>query len=111
MVTEGPADAQEWTVRELGLRPYIDILVTTNELGRSKADGLFGVVLEKYRIAVDQIVYFGDNEVRDVAAAQSEGILAVLYDEKQETQLDDFSALRIRSWGLLQRLLANAHEK
>jgi putative hydrolase of the HAD superfamily len=98
VITEGPADAQEWTAKELGLWSYIDILVTTNEIGKSKVDGLFGVVLEKYGISADEIVYFGDNEVRDVKAAQREGILAVLYDEKQRCQLGNWESLRIDSW-------------
>ena len=105
VITEGPADAQEWTARELGLWPYIDILVTTNGVGKSKTDGLFGVVLEKYGIPLNEIVYFGDNEVRDVKAAQCDGILAVLYDEKQRSQLDDLESLRIDSWEFLMLIL------
>lgn len=101
VITEGPADAQEWTVRELGLRPYIDILVTTNELGKSKVDGLFGLVLEKYGISAHEIVYFGDNEVRDVKAAQEKKILALLYDEINGSQLRDLESLRIDSWAML----------
>lgn len=107
VVTEGPIDAQEWTVRQLGLWPFVDILVTTNEMGRSKVDGLFPVVLEKYGIGVDEIVYFGDNQVRDVEAAQRSGLPAVLYDEEQEMRLDDLNALRVRSWAELQELLVN----
>lgn len=98
VITEGPADAQEWTVRELGIQPYIDVLVTTNEVGRSKVDGLFGVVLNKYNIATDEIVYFGDNPVRDIEAARAEGILAVLYDTTGSTNLEDTNALRVNSW-------------
>ncbi|KAJ5134617.1 hypothetical protein N7448_000363 [Penicillium atrosanguineum] len=101
VITEGPADAQEWTAQELGLWSYIDILVTTNGIGKSKVDGLFGVVFEKYGISADEIVYFGDNEVRDVKVAQGDGILAVLYDEKQRSQLDDCESLRIDSWEFL----------
>lgn len=107
VVTEGPADAQEWTVRELGLWPFVDILVTTNEVGRSKVDGLFGIVLEKYGIPADEIVYFGDNQVRDVDAARRDGLMAILYDEERETRLDDLDTRRIRSWTELQDLLVN----
>jgi putative hydrolase of the HAD superfamily len=107
VITEGPADAQEWTVRELGIWRYIDVLVTTNELGISKVDGLFGVVLEKYGISSDDIVYFGDNEVRDVLAARKEGIVAVHYDEKQESRLDDIDALRVNSWAVVETVLVH----
>jgi putative hydrolase of the HAD superfamily len=105
VITEGPADAQEWTVQELGIRPYLDVLVTTNEIGRSKIDGLFGVVLKKYNIAADEIVYFGDNEVRDVQAARTEGILAVLYDEKGSICLESRNALRVNSWTTIEKIL------
>jgi putative hydrolase of the HAD superfamily len=110
VVTEGPADAQDWTIRELGLWPYVDILVTTNEVGRSKVDGLFAAVLEKYSIHPEKIIYFGDNEVRDVHAAQKEGILAFLYDQKQEDQLRFPAALRINSWDKLQNLLLDGKQ-
>jgi putative hydrolase of the HAD superfamily len=105
VVTEGPADAQEWTIRELGLWPYVDALVTTNEVGKSKVDGIFGAVLEKYSIHPEEMVYFGDNKVRDVHAAQEEGLLAVLYDQKQETHLECPESLRMNSWGTLQNML------
>jgi putative hydrolase of the HAD superfamily len=65
VVTEGPQDAQEWTVQELGLQPSIDILITTNKIGKSKIDGLFPAVLEEYDIAASDMVYVGDNEKRD----------------------------------------------
>ncbi|KAJ5165367.1 uncharacterized protein N7500_007197 [Penicillium coprophilum] len=107
VITEGPADAQEWTVQELGIRSYIDILVTTNEVGKSKVDGLFGVVLERYGIAAEDIVYFGDNRIRDVEAAREEGILAVLYDEKQLSHLHDTIALRVNSWVDVEKVLVH----
>lgn len=105
VITEGPADAQEWTIRELGLWPYVDILVTTNEVGKSKVDGLFAAVLGKYSIHPEEMVYFGDNEVRDVHAAQKEGIMAILYDQKQEKHLRFPGVLRINSWDTLQIML------
>lgn len=98
---------QEWTVQELGIRPYIDVLVTTNEVGKSKIDGLFGAVLEKYGIAAEDIVYFGDNAIRDVQAARQEGILAVLYDEKQQSRFYDISALRVDSWAIVEKVLVH----
>lgn len=105
VVTEGPDDAQRWTVEELGLGPYIDVLVTTNEVGRSKTHGLFGLMLEKLGIEAGGMVYFGDNEVRDVQAAREEGILSVLYAEQQECSLRDLEALTINSWSKLEKIL------
>ncbi|KAJ5941376.1 hypothetical protein N7516_001544 [Penicillium verrucosum] len=107
VITEGPTDAQQWTVQELGIQSYIDVLVTSNEVGKSKVDGLFGVVLEKYGIAAEDIVYFGDNGIRDVQAAREEGILAVLYDEKEQSRLYDASGLRVNSWAVIEKVLVH----
>lgn len=96
MVTEGPQDAQEWTIAELGLQQYVDILITTNEVGKSKVDGLFSIVLEKYGIAPSDILYVGDNKQRDVIPAKAVGIMTVLYDEKSNCRFDPQS-LRLNS--------------
>ncbi|KAL5358769.1 HAD-like domain-containing protein [Aspergillus floccosus] len=81
VVTEGPRDAQEWTLQQLGLSEYVDILVTSNELRRSKMDGLIGETLRIYGIPAVRMVYIGDNYIRDVVPAREEGILAVHLDE------------------------------
>ena len=36
---------------------------------KSKIDGLFGAVLEKFRIKPDDIIFIGDSAARDVAPA------------------------------------------
>lgn len=46
VITQGLQDAQEWTLEQLGLTEYVDLLVTTNKFGKSKVDGLFGNVLK-----------------------------------------------------------------
>ncbi|OGM50473.1 hypothetical protein ABOM_001022 [Aspergillus bombycis] len=106
VVTEGPQDAQQWTVEELGLARYVDVLVTTNEIGQSKVDGLFPAVLDRHGIVASDIVYVGDNENRDVVPARAAGILAVLYDEKGGFRLDDCAALQVDSLGKLEHLLS-----
>ncbi|RDL33131.1 uncharacterized protein BP5553_08570 [Venustampulla echinocandica] len=104
IVTEGPQDAQEWTVAELGLHLFIDILVTTNEVGMSKVDGLFSAVLEKHSIGPGDMVYVGDNEQRDIVPAQAAGIDTVLYNEKSNCRFDDPHNLRLNSLPKLEYL-------
>ncbi|KAE8149334.1 HAD-like domain-containing protein [Aspergillus avenaceus] len=104
IVTEGPRDAQEWTVRELGIAPYVDKLVTTNEMGTSKVDGLFSVMLDRFAISAADMVFVGDNEARDVVPARDEGILTVLYDEEGGCRLD-LDALRVDSLLVLENAL------
>jgi putative hydrolase of the HAD superfamily len=81
IITEGPRDAQEWTVRNLGLDEYVDVLVTSSEMGKSKVDGLFGKVLTQYGIEAEEIVFVGDNLERDVLAGRDAGMCSVLFDE------------------------------
>lgn len=81
IVTEGPRDAQAWTLQQLGLSEYVDILVTSNEMRRAKTDGLLGKVLRVYSIPAAQMMYIGDNYVRDVVPAREEGILAIYLSE------------------------------
>lgn len=96
IITEGPFDAQQWTMTALDIAPYVDILVTTNDMGKSKVDGLFAAVLQKFGIKPDDMIYIGDNAVRDVAPARAEGIWSWLYDEKNDCRFD-VEAPRINS--------------
>ncbi|KAL4895165.1 HAD-like protein [Aspergillus ambiguus] len=81
VISEGPLDAQEWTIQQLGLDVYVDVLVTSNGLRRSKTNGLFREVLKMYKIPAARMMYIGDNYIRDVVPARDEGILAVHLDE------------------------------
>jgi len=47
----------------------------------------------------------GDNEARDVVPARSEGLLAVLYDERGEMKLDGLNGLRVNNLGDLEGIL------
>lgn len=71
IITEGPRDAQKWTVEQLGLAPHVDVLVTSNEVGLAKDAGLFGEVLERCGIRKE-----------DVVPAKAVGVLGVLFDER-----------------------------
>ena len=71
IVTEGPRDAQKWTVEQLGLAPYVDVLATLNEIGLAKDVGLFGEVLERCGIRKE-----------DVVPAKAVDVLAALFNER-----------------------------
>ncbi|KAL3459993.1 HAD-like domain-containing protein [Aspergillus heterothallicus] len=83
VITEGPQDAQEWTIENLGIARYIDFLATTNKFGVSKTNGLFAKVLEHLDITAREIVYVGDNLNRDVEPAAKEGILSIYLADKE----------------------------
>ncbi|KAF5553347.1 hydrolase-the HAD superfamily [Fusarium mexicanum] len=87
VITEGPQDAQQRAVRDLGIEKYIDFLATTNFFGVAKIDGLFGKVLDHLKITPPDIVYIGDSQDRDIEPANKEGILAIHLHEAQTAPL------------------------
>lgn len=105
IITEGPQDSQEWTVAELGLKPFIDILITTNEVGKSKVDGLFSAVLTRHNIAPGDLVYVGDNHQRDILPARAAGIDTVFYDENSNCHFHDPHNIRLNSLSKLEYLV------
>lgn len=88
VITEGPQDAQEWTLSELGLADKVDFLATTNFFGVSKVQGLFGKVLEHLNIGAERIVYVGDSMERDVVPAAAAGIFTIHYSEGESFSLE-----------------------
>lgn len=87
VITEGPQDAQERAVRDLGIDKYIDFLATTNYFGVAKISGLFGKVLNHLEIQHQDLVYVGDSQPRDIEPANKEGIYAIHLHEDQTEPL------------------------
>ncbi|PVH79679.1 HAD-like protein [Cadophora sp. DSE1049] len=87
IITEGPQDAQERTVKALGIGRYIDFLATTNHFGVSKVDGLFPRVLKHLDISPSEMVYIGDSAKRDMMPAMAEGICSIHLVETKEASL------------------------
>ncbi|KAI8721785.1 hypothetical protein NCS52_00321000 [Fusarium sp. LHS14.1] len=87
VITEGPQDAQERAIRDLGIASYIDFLATTNRFGVAKTSGLFGNVLKHLDIQPSDIVYVGDSEERDVEPATNGGIYTIHLREDQTVSL------------------------
>ncbi|KAI0544653.1 HAD-superfamily hydrolase, subfamily IA, variant 1 [Xylaria curta] len=110
VITEGPQDAQEWTVQKLGISSYIDYLATTNHFKVSKTDGLFSRVLETLEITSSEIAYVGDNEYRDMKPATAEGISSFHLAESLDCNLD-LDPPRLNSLNELEYLLLSCGEK
>lgn len=62
----------------------IEIVFSSSEHRRSKADGLLGVVLEELGVPAGAVVHLGDHEVADVEAAEALGIGAVHFERHPE---------------------------
>jgi putative hydrolase of the HAD superfamily len=67
IISEGPQDAQEWTIETLELEHHF--LATTNFFGVSNVNGLFERVLNHLQIDASDLVFIRDNVERDVEPA------------------------------------------
>ncbi len=104
IITEGPQDGQEWTLKELKIEDKVDYLATTNFFRTSKVDGLFGKVLEHLNIDAASMVYVGDSKDRDMVPAMKEGIFSILYAEHEWLSLDK-TPVRINTLKKLETIL------
>ncbi|KAK8068760.1 hypothetical protein PG994_005376 [Apiospora phragmitis] len=90
IITEGPQDAQEWTVENLGLNGYIDFPATTNYFKVSKTEGLFTIVLQQLGIPPSEMAYVGDSKDRDMTPGIAEGLFCIHLSEKKNCDLEAY---------------------
>ena len=68
-------------VQKLGIAPYLDVLVTSIEVGAEKPDPrMFNAALEKVGVLPREAVHVGDQYHSDVGGARAIGMSAVLLD-------------------------------
>ena len=109
VITEGPQDAQERTVKALGITPYIDYLATTNKLGVAKIDGLFVKVLEHLRLEPEHMILTGDSWEKDIVPATQVGLYCFHYSEEEPESDESDKRTTIRDLIELQTLVEKAH--
>ncbi len=81
VISEGPADAQQWTIERLGLAPLVDLLVTSAQERTTKVDALFERALARMSHPFRPL-FVGDSLQRDIVPAAKAGFRPVLYDPK-----------------------------
>ena len=106
VITEGPQDAQERTLRGLGIEGFIEFLATTNYFGVVKTGGLFPRVLEPLGVSPGEMAYIGDNEQRDMKPALAEGIFSIHLAEMKHVSLNTIPS-QINTLRKLQYILSN----
>lgn len=109
VVTEGPQDAQERTIKALSIAPYIDYLATTNQLGVAKIDGLFVKVLERLELGPRDMIMTGDSWARDIVPATQAGMYCVFYSAVDRTMDCPDQQRRIGRFDEFQMLIGAAH--
>ena len=66
---------------ELGLASYLDLIVTSREVGSDKSDPrIFLAALERAGVEASQALYIGDQYNPDIVVPREVGIRAVLLD-------------------------------
>ncbi len=78
VVTNNHTEEQREKIRALDLGPWIDFLVTSEDVGVSKPDAvIFATALKEAGVTAPEAVMVGDNWAVDVVGATSAGIRAV----------------------------------
>jgi putative hydrolase of the HAD superfamily len=92
IISEGPQDAQEFVLQQLGLVPLNDILITSSYYNISKSDGLFKLALKLTQANNEEVLMLGDSIERDILPAKELNIDHVLVDhhEKYKDYSDGF---------------------
>lgn len=108
IITEGPQDAQERTIAKLGLAPYVDHLVTSNQYRLSKTEGLVVKALWALGEALERAVMVGDNYDRDVLPASKRDMFCVHYAGSQTPELDEWP-IRVNSMKQLEQLIKHGN--
>lgn len=79
------AHIQMRKIKKLGLTPYIDFLVTSEEAGREKPHpSMFLLALNKVGVLPQEAIVVGDDLKKDVEGANSLGIKSILLKRKKE---------------------------
>lgn len=72
-------------IERLDIEEYIDVLVTSEELGRDKpSTAMFAVPLARLGVAPDAAVMVGDSLTSDIAGGNSLGMTTVLFNNDDE---------------------------
>lgn len=73
--TDLTVEIQYKKIHRLGIKPYIDAIVTSEEIGIEKPDPkMFLSCLEKMRLELSQVIYIGDDYNKDIAGCQNIGM-------------------------------------
>lgn len=85
--TDLTAHIQHRKIRQLGLVPYIDVLVTSEEAGAEKpSEKIYSLILEKLGLEAKDCLFVGDSWEKDVDGPRRCGMDAVLFTDMEELE-------------------------
>jgi putative hydrolase of the HAD superfamily len=98
IVTNNITAEQESKLDQLGLRNYIDHMVTSEEMGVTKPNPLlFSTACERLGVSPDSAVMIGDSWDNDIAGAHAVGMKCIWLNHDKISCPDSAKAIEIRS--------------
>lgn len=97
IITDGRPDGQHNKIEALGLEKLVDDIIITDELGgpqfRKPCDISFRILQNRWRLSPSEIVYVGDNPIKDFQAPRQLGMKSIWFRNsnslhKNENRLD-----------------------
>lgn len=86
IITDGRPEGQRNKIKALGLEELVDDIIITDELGgiqfRKPNDISFRIMQCRWRIPFEQMVYIGDNLVKDFQAPRQLGMQGIYYKNR-----------------------------
>lgn len=103
ILTDYETEYQIIKLKQLGLLEYIDVIVTSEEVGIEKpSEQMFQTILRKMNLAANEVIMFGDNYEKDIRGANQLNILTyffnpVLHFKKGNgEEFDNFTTLHLK---------------
>ena len=85
--TDMTADIQYQKLETLGVAPYIDFMVTSEEAGIEKPHyHFFDICAEKAGVPAEQCAFIGDNVKKDIEGAWENGMKGIWYTQEKEPE-------------------------
>lgn len=97
--TDLTAHIQHRKLQKLGLAPYVNWLVTSEEVGEEKPSRkMFELCSAKAHCDLHDILYVGDNYEKDYEGASRAGMKAIWYQEEQYPDFYMFYQEEMKPW-------------
>ncbi len=92
IITDGRPEGQHNKIAALGLTDLVDDIIVTDELGgaqfRKPCDIAFRILQTKWRLPASEMLYVGDNPVKDFQAPQQLGMKSIWFRNEDALHSD-----------------------
>lgn len=89
VLTDLTAHIQHRKIRKMGLAYYVDVLVTSEEVGQEKPSAaVFNKIKSKLPFQPDEMLMVGDSQEKDIAGAMCAGMHGLLFSANQASKMD-----------------------